>query len=421
MRVGLFTESYDPVINGVSTSVKTLAAELAAAGHAPVVVAPRFPGFTDEGQNSGSAADVLRLPSIRTRLNPDNPFVVPPLLGWAPSLLRPASDLRTAFDLVHTQQPFGLGMHGRRYARRRGVPLVSTYHTLYDEYAHYFPFLPRPLTRVLMARHLRRYYNGCDAVIVPSKAAGRVLRRLGVTDALVRVVPTGVPPPPAVMPNAVRQARRAFDLPDGTPVLLFVGRLAREKNLDLLLRSFARLQTEEARLGGSAAPALLLLAGSGPHLPTCRRLAGELGIEACVRFTGFLSRTQLAPVYAVATLFVFPSATDTQGVVLSEAQSHGLPCVVVNGGGAPEFVRDGVDALVVPPGDVAAFHAAVAALLADPARRRAMAVAALESHLRPTPAGMAWQIISVYEAALAGCGRGGVSSSAAAVRHTAEP
>ena len=413
MRVGLFTESYDPIINGVSTSVKTLAAELAAAGHAPVVIAPRFPGFADETQSADPP--VLRLPSLRTRLNPSNPFVVPPVVGWTPSLLRADNDRRTALDLVHTQQPFGLGMHGRRYARRRGVPLVSTYHTLYDEYLHYFPFLPRPATRTLMARHLRRYYNDCDAVIVPSRAAGRVLERLGVTETSLHVVPTGVPPPPAVMPRAVEQARSAFDLPPDAPVLLFVGRLAREKSLDLLLRAFARLPAD----GASAPPPILLLAGSGPYLPACRRLVRDLGIEARVRFAGFLSRTQLAPVYAAATLFVFPSATDTQGVVLSEAQSHGLPCVVVNGGGAPEFVRDGVDALVVPPRDVAAFHAAAAVLLADPARRRAMGEAALTNPLRPTPAGMARQIIGVYEAALARGGCGDVSSATPA--RAAEP
>jgi hypothetical protein len=86
MRVGLFTESYDPVINGVSTSVKTLAAELKAAGHAPVVVAPRFPGFADEPD---AAIPVLRVPSLRTPLNPSNPFVPPPLLGWTPSRAAP--------------------------------------------------------------------------------------------------------------------------------------------------------------------------------------------------------------------------------------------------------------------------------------------------------------------------------------------
>ncbi len=380
MRVGLFTESYDPVINGVSTSVKTLAGELSALGHAPVIVAPRFPDFADEGQPT-----VLRLFSVPTPFTIR--FVPPPLPGQQPGALR-----RAALDIVHTQQPFGLGWHGLRYARRCGVPLVSTYHTLYNEYTHYFPLLPKRATQAILCAALRHYYNVCDAVIVPSRAAGRVLEEMGVR-ATLRVVPTGVPEPPAVMPAAVEQARRLYGLTPETPVLLYVGRLAREKNLELLIEAFTRLDVSRF-----AAPPVLLFVGSGPYLWACQARVRQAGIEERVRFTGFLKRSQLAPIYAAATLFVFPSATDTQGVVLSEAQSFGLPCVVVNGGGAPEFVRDGVDAVVVPP-NVDAFRDVLASILADDEKRRAMAAAALSSPLRPTPADMARQIIQVYEAA----------------------
>lgn len=401
MRVGLFTESYDPVINGVSTSVKTLAAELTALGHFPVVVAPRFRGFADETTGGAAPVRVIRLFSLRTPLNPQNPFVPPPFFGRvAPALIK---DSR--FDVIHTQQPFGLGMHGRALAAQAGAPLVSTYHTLYNEYAHYFPLLPRGTVQALVSRHLRLYYNGCDAVIVPSRAAGRVLENSGVDPGRIRVVPTGVPAPPVVLPAAVVEVRRALDLPAGAPVLLFVGRLAREKNLDLLLGAFARLVAAGRPVPANkvtSPPPVLLLVGSGPYQEACEQQVRKRGLSAHVRFAGFLTRTQLAPVYALASVFAFPSATETQGVVLSEAQSHGLPCVVVNGGGAPEFVRSGVDALVVPPGDEAAFAEALQALIGDDVRRRAMGAAALASPLRPTPEAMARQVLTVYAAAAAG-------------------
>jgi glycosyltransferase involved in cell wall biosynthesis len=280
-------------------------------------------------------------------------------------------------------------MQGRLAARRRDVPLVSTYHTLYNEYAHYFPLLPKAVTRRWLTAHVRAYYNRCDAVIVPSRAAGRVLEGLGVAPDLLHVVPTGVPEAPAVMPRAIAQARATFDLPPDAPVLLFVGRLAREKSLPVLVDAFARLvhrhdeRTQKEQRGGGAP--VLLLAGSGPYASACRRLVEQAGIAANVRFAGFLSRTQLAPVYAAATLFVFPSATETQGVVLSEAQSHGLPCVVVNGGGAPEFVRNGVDALIVPPGDPNAFTQAIQALLDDEERRRALPGRRAKARSAPRP------------------------------------
>src|SRR5262249_38232607 len=126
-------------------------------------------------------------------------------------------------------------------------------------------------------------------------------------------------------------------LPPRAPVLLFVGRLAREKNLDLLLDAFARLCACDGRAkqADDRRP-ILVFAGSGPYRETLEAHVRNAGLSDQVRFTGFLRRTELAPLYALATIFVFPSTTETQGVVLSEAQSHCLPCVVARGGGASE-------------------------------------------------------------------------------------
>jgi 1,2-diacylglycerol 3-alpha-glucosyltransferase len=379
VRVGLFTEAYDPVINGVTTSVKTLAAELRSAGNAPVVVAPGYPGFTDDPE---SGIEVRRLASFRSIFNRDNPFAWPPL-GPMPELLATA-----ALDLIHTQQPFGMGLHGRRVALQQDIPLISTFHTLYHEYTHYFPLIPKNSLRKILTRHLKLYYSGCDAVIVPSKAAGDRLLAIGVPAERLHVVPTGVPAPPAVLPAAIVEAKKRLHLDDGLPSVLYVGRLAREKNIELLIDAFAPL----------AGRAVLVIVGSGPYRTACEQRVRALGIETWVRFAGFLSRGALSPIYALATVFGFPSGSETQGVVLSEAQSHGLPCVVVDEGGGPEFVRDGIDALLTEA-TVPKFRAALEAVLFDPPRRRALAQAARESSLRPTPDGMARQVIAIYQEA----------------------
>lgn len=388
MRIGLFTESYDPVINGVSTSVKTLAMELAKAGHEPVVVAPHHPGFEDTAA-SGDGITVLRLASWRTPLNPQNPFAYPPL-GPVPPLLR-----NVHFDVIHTQQPFGMGRHGRACARRLRVPLISTFHTMYTEYSHYFPLVPRSTARWWLGDQLHRYYQTCDAVVVPSRAAGSMLTSVGVTPERLEVVPTGVPSAPMVVPAAIEQARRGYSLPEKAPILLFVGRLAREKNLDLILETFSNLCLSDWLALPSATHPVLLLVGSGPYLATCREWVRQAGIEPWVRFAGFLSRTELAPIYSMSTLFVFPSSTETQGVVLSEAQSFGLTCVLAEGGGASEFVRPNVDALVVPP-VVENFADAIRTLLNDPIRRRQFASAGLHSPMRPTPADMVQRLLDLY-------------------------
>jgi len=395
LRVGLFTESYDPVVNGVTTSVKTLARELTRAGHRPVVVAPRFPGYIDPPP-SPEVSETLRLASWRTPMNRSNPFAYPPIFP-VPRIMR----TDPPFDVVHTQQPFGMGQHGRRIARAGRVPLVSTFHTLYLEYAHYAPIFPPPVAAWWLTRTMRRYYNACDAVVTPSRAAGRALEAMGVRPGLIRVVATGVAAALPVSPAEVDAARARYDLPLGAPVVLFVGRLAREKNLDVLVDAFAQVAREwNGRNGGGATAApLLVFAGNGPYVDGCKVHVRAGGVEAQTRFTGFLTRAELGPLYALASVFAFPSATDTQGIALSEAQSHGLPCVVANAGGAPEFVRADVDALVVEP-TAPAFAQGLAALLTNDDKRQSFARAALESPLRPTPDGMARRMVEVYEEAI---------------------
>ena len=387
MRVGLFTESYEPVINGVATSVKTLATELAAAGHEPIVIAPRFPGHDD----ADSAFAVLRLPSWRASWryrgrivgNPDMPLVYPPLpFGILPAALR-----GVRFDIVHTQHPFTMGMHARRVARAQGVPLIATFHTLYTEYSHYLP-LPRHLAVAAISASLRNFYRACDAIIVPSAEAGRRLKGVGVESSRLCVVPTGIPAARIVTTEEIAAVRRQCALPENSPVILYVGRLAREKNLDLLIDAFAALPERNS---------LLLLVGSGQYAAEIRARIEAAGIAERTRLAGFVPHEDLPPLYAAATVFAFPSGTETQGLAIAEAQSYGLPCVVVGAGGAPESVRDGIDALIVPP-DTDAFRDALRNLLNDSTRRETMSAAARDDPLRLTPQGMTQRIIALYNA-----------------------
>lgn len=396
MRVGLFTESFDPVINGVSTSVKTLACELARTGHSAVIVAPEYPGFADEPRDLPDGVEVRRLPSWRLWVNPENPFAFPPL----PFLPAPEAYRGAGLDVIHTQQPFGIGLHGQDAARRAGVPLVSTFHTLYLEYAHYVPLLPKAITRGIAARYLARYYRACAAVVTPSRVMRDLLISLGVAESRLHVVPTGIPPAPVVLPAARDRVRETYRIPPYAPILLFVGRLAAEKNLDALLGAFAKLSRTHPALSPETHP-FLLLVGSGPYRERCEQRAREMGIELYVRFAGFLNRQQLAPIYSASTLFVFASLTETQGVVVSEAQSFGLPCVLMRGGGAGEFVRPGEDAVVTTP-EIAPFAAAIRALLGDDGERRRLGQNALHNPLRPTPEGMARTLLALYQSVIGG-------------------
>ncbi len=390
MRVALFTESFDPVINGVSTSVKTLACEMAKTGHGSLIVAPDYPSYTDDPRDLPDAVLVRRLPSWRLWVNPENPFAYPPV-RWLPM---PEAYRDEAFDVVHSQQPFGIGLHGQDAARRKNVPLISTFHTLYTEYAHYVPVMPRRITRRLVGAYLAGYYNACAAVVTPSVTMRDLLLSLGVRERLIHVVPTGIPAAPVVLASARERVRETYRIPPLAPILLFVGRLAPEKNLPALLEAFAHLSHTHPANAPQSHP-FLLLVGSGVFRARCEQIAHERGIEMYVRFAGFLNRGQLAPVYAASTLFVFASVTETQGVVIGEAQSFGLPCVLMRGGGASEFVRSGEDGVVVAP-EVAPFAAAIRALLNDEPERKRLGRNALVSPFRPSPEGMAQTLLAIY-------------------------
>ncbi len=372
MRIAIFSESFEPVINGVSVSISLLAGRLEALGHEVFCFAPHFPGHTD------ASGRVFRFPSVRAPGVPDYPLALP----WSGGLFRVFRELKP--DVVHTHTPFILGMRGQSWARRLGVPLVSTNHTLYTEYVHYIRPVPPALMRALAVWWMRRYYSRCDHVIVPSAATGRRLESYGVRTPWT-AIPTGIsfPASPADV-----DGREVAGASADERILLYLGRIAREKNLDLLLDAFRIV----SRTDGSAR---LVVVGGGPYLERCQERARELGMDGRVTFTGPLPREVLPAVFRAAELFVFPSATETQGLVVGEAALHGLPCVAVDAGGTPEFVRHGETGLLVRP-DAEEFAEAVLELLRDGQRREGFSRAAREFASSLTVDGMARKVLDVY-------------------------
>ena len=376
MRIGIFTESYPPIINGVSTSVQTLIARLEEAGHSVFVFTSRYPRYCDD------RAGVFRFASFNSVVEPD--YVLP--IPFSPRISRIIPTLK--LDIVHSQSPFFLGLMARRVARTLNIAHVATNHTLYTEYAHYLPLPTVEATRWLLTRWMRRFYDSCDHVLAPSELTRRVLTETYRVQSPITVVPTGIPPPPYVLTKPA-EVKAELDLPANARILLYVGRLAQEKNLDLLLRAFVEIKTRTT-------DTYLVLAGSGKSRAGLEQRARALGIHRRTRFTGFLGRTKLDPLYQAADVFLFPSKTETQGLAVGEALAAGLPAVVVNAGGAPESVRDTIDGFLVADDSVAMAKAALR-LLADPALHRRMAEEAKRGAAAQTPEKVGARVIAVYE------------------------
>ena len=373
MRIGLFTNNYRPLVSGLATSVDTFAQAFCRAGHHVTIVAPRYGAGRDED------ADVVRVPAVRAPTHHAYVLPVPvwPGVRWAV--------LGRCLDVYHAQHPFLLGAAAARWAREAGRPLVFTYHTRYDRYAHYVPGPARAIGDLAVRRAIR-FAAMADLVIAPTPSVARELRALGVYTS-VEIVPTGVrlamPPRDG---NGISLLRHG--LKDGNPVCLSVGRLAPEKNQAFLLRAF-RLALHDVPT------AQLVLVGDGDERRRLERLASDLEIRARVTFVGSVTHAQVVEYAGAADLFLFPSTSETQGLAALEALAAGLPVVAVASEAAQDLLREG-DVGVLSPEEPAAFARCIIALWKAPERRAAMALAARQVAARFDPETCAARLLHLY-------------------------
>ncbi len=352
MKILLTSDWYTPAVNGVVTSVLTLRRELTLRGHEVRVL-------TLSGESRGWQADgVYAVGSL------DVGHIYPGARLRAPALSSPLSQLIAwCPDVVHSQCEFSTFGLARRIAKACGAPLVHTYHTVYEDYTHYFSpsrrwgrMLVKGFTRVITAK--------TDAVIAPSAKVRTLLEGYGVRTP-VRVIPTGIALDRFTVtpdPDTLRDRRAALGIPAENTILLYVGRLAREKNIDELLESRAAL---------GKAPVTLLLAGGGPDEARLHQLAAAMGLQApAVVFAGMVAPAEVPLIYHLGDVFVSASESETQGLTYFEAMAAGLPLVCRADPCLDGVITNGENGWQYA--DAKGRSAALAALLADPALRRAM-------------------------------------------------
>ena len=373
LRIGLFTDTFLPDQNGIVTSVCLLSDELRARGHHVEIVAPEFPDYLDD------RPDVRRVSSIRYTFLPTY------RLAWPTR-----KDFEQKYDIVHTHTPLTLGLAGARLARKWHVPHVATYHTHLSAYTHYVPGLSAVdrATRIV-PRFIEQLYGKADAVITPTSGMLDVLGEAGITRPVV--IPTSIDPrvleaaPPIMNP-----------WPEGKRRILTVGRLAREKRFDLVLDSLAELPD-----------AHLVVLGEGPERTHLELHAEKLGVLERVTFLGVRPWTEIGAYYRLAELFLFASDTETQGLVLQEAQLMGVPVVAVGARGTLSGVQNGYSGYLVAPNDVEALTKHAGELLGDPQLWAKISAQAREFGSRTTPAGVAEQVLDVYKQVLEARKQGG--------------
>lgn len=318
MNILIFTNTFTPHVGGVARSVEAFVAEYRKRGHRVLVVAPEFPDMPEH------EIDVVRIPAIQN-FNASDFSVVLPI---HPQL----SDTIDAFqpDIVHSQHPFLLGMTAVRIARRRGLPLVFTHHTLYERYTHYVPGDSTALKRFTIEL-ATRYANLADQVFAPSESIRDLLQQRGVVTPIL-VVPTGVR-----LEHFERgdgsSFRRQTGIPEDAFVVGHLGRLAPEKNLEFLTEAVADFV-------GMHACGYFLVVGSGPSESVIREVFARAGLAERLHIAGILQQQALADALHAMDVFAFASTSETQGMVLTEAMAASLPVVALDAPGAREVVKN---------------------------------------------------------------------------------
>jgi 1,2-diacylglycerol 3-alpha-glucosyltransferase len=316
-RVGMFTNVYLPTTNGVVVSVETFRRALTELGHHVYIFGP------DSGNIEDRAPYIFRYPALELPLQ-KYPLTLPvsPYIDHVIRNLKP--------QVLHANHPALLGRVAERKSAELDRPLVFTYHTRYADYSHYADPLPQENVKEFIDHWLASFMTACHHVVVPSESIKKMLmEQYGeAIDSHLSVVPTGVETAKFSRYDH-QEARRQLGWPAEQKILVTIGRLAREKGFDMLLRAFARLQGEEHRL---------VIIGSGDERKPLEVLAEELGVAERVLFPGLIPFDEVPIYLAAADLFVFASVTETQGLVTLEAMASGLPVAAVDASGTRDAV-----------------------------------------------------------------------------------
>jgi len=351
MNILFISDVFFPRVNGVSTSINTFATELRALGHQVTLIAP---SYTDEDKQEEW---IVRVPSHKIYFDPEDRLMN---FGKLKALLPWIRDKH--FDVIHIHTPFTAHYVGIHFGKKLDIPVVETYHTFFEDYLHhYLPFIPQFISRKLARTISRRQCNAVDGIVSPSKPMLDVLKQYGIKTP-AEVVATGLDDSSFANVDG-EHFRMSHGIPLTQPMLLFVGRVAHEKNIGFLLEMHVKLIRNHP-------DTLLVITGEGPAEESIKHSIEKLGITNKVRMIGYLDRShELIACYKAADIFVFASKSETQGLVLLEAMAQGTAVVAIAELGTKSILIEG-EGVLIAKDDINDFADKVSVLLSDAPKRQ---------------------------------------------------
>ncbi len=313
MKIGIFTNVYKPISNGVVNSISSLKQGLEELGHEVYIFAPKHPNYKDNEKG------IFRIESIKLSSKEKYRLSLP--------IFRKPSKIIKKLDIIHTQHPFIMGNYGSFFADIYNKPLIFTHHTQYEKYTHYIPF-EQEITKKFTRWIVNDYANKCDCVIAPSESIKNMLLKQKIKSKIV-TVPTGIDLDIYGNPKG-ELIRKRYSLRPEQKLLVYAGRIAKEKNIEFLLYAFRHILNKRPNT-------YLMLVGKRTNKRYLVDVIKKLNLQTSVFLVGHSNAVQ--NYYGAADLFVFSSTTETQGLVLIEAMAAGTPVVAVDAPGVRDVVN----------------------------------------------------------------------------------
>lgn len=392
MKIAMFSDNFYPELSGISDSIIALAKELAKQGHKIRFYAARYTrqnylkvNLKPEEIDLGPNIEVERLFSVPfPSATGQGRFAIP--IGTSVRSLR-----KWQADIIHTNHVGGIGLEAIIASRRLHIPFIGTSHTPFREFMKYSPIRTKWATNKML-RYVSWYYNQCDFVTAPSNFLFK------------EMIDYGLKKPHIVLSNPinpeefrpVEQAHK-LELKEKLkfmgPTIIYTGRLAPEKKVDVLIRAFAIVKK-------TIPEATMIIVGHGVSDKSLKQLAHDLNVENSVNFLGFVNQEKFTELYQAADIFAVASTAEMQCLSMMNAMLSELPVIGVNAGALPEYINDR-NGFVVEPGDYNAMAEKILYLIQNPEQATQLGRQGREYAKQFSSSNIAKEWLMIYEQAIA--------------------
>ena len=322
LNIAIFTNAYKPIISGVVNCIDLMRKNLQKKGHNVYIFAPNFQDYEDPKDEH-----VFRYPS----LNLTNKVKFPIPLPFYPKAEKFLSE--TPIDIIHCHHPFILGEEGVKWATKLNVPLFFTFHTQYEMYSHYIP-LPQDFVKSVSKSVVSSFTKKCSVIITPGTAIVDLIKKDYGINKNVIYMRNSIELDDFKNPNR-QKVREKYGIKENEKLLIYVGRMAPEKNIPFMLDSFKKISEKN--------PSKLLIVGEGSEIENLKQYAKDHGLENKAIFTGRVEYKEIPNYYGASDLFIMTSKTEVKPLALLEAMATGLPIIAVSACGASDTIQDGIN------------------------------------------------------------------------------